>query len=80
LGFAGKTCIHPSQVALANQAFRPTDAEIAHAVKVTEAAADASARGLGAYLVDGRMVDAPFLRRAQAIAATARRLGLLPSP
>ncbi len=79
LGFAGKTCIHPSQIALANQAFRPSDTEIAHAVQVTAAAADAEARGLGAYLVDGRMVDAPFLRRAQAIVATARRLGLLPS-
>lgn len=78
LGFAGKSCIHPAQVALANQAFRPTDAEIAHAVKVTQAAAGADARGLGAYLVDGRMVDPPFLRRAQAVVATARRLGLLP--
>lgn len=79
LGFAGKTCIHPSQVVLANQAFRPTDAEIAHALRVTTASADAEARGLGAYLVDGRMVDAPFLRRAQAIVESARRLGLLPS-
>jgi citrate lyase beta subunit len=78
LGLAGKTCIHPSQVALANQAFRPTDEEIAHASKVVEAAADADARGLGAYIVDGRMIDAPFVRRAQAIVAAARRLALLP--
>lgn len=78
LGFAGKTCIHPSQVALANQAFRPSDAEIAHALRVAAAAEQAGAQGLGAWLVDGRMVDAPFLRRALAIVATARRLGLLP--
>src|SRR5687768_2701850 len=80
LGFAGKTCIHPSQVALANEAFRPSDAEIAHAVKVTAAATDAEARGAGAWVVDGRMIDRPFLKRAQAIVATARRLGLLPNP
>ncbi|MEJ5990329.1 CoA ester lyase [Ramlibacter sp. PS3R-8] len=80
LGFTGKTCIHPSQVALANEAFRPTDAEIAHAVKVTAAATDADARGAGAYVVDGRMIDRPFLQRAQAIVATARRLGLLSNP
>jgi citrate lyase beta subunit len=80
LGFAGKTCIHPSQVALANEAFRPTDADIAHAVKVTAAAADAEARGAGAYVVDGRMIDRPFLKRAQAVVATARRLGLLSNP
>jgi citrate lyase subunit beta/citryl-CoA lyase len=80
LGYAGKTCIHPSQVALANEAFRPTDAEIAHAVQVTAAAADADARGAGAYVVGGRMIDRPFLQRAQAIVATARRLGLLSNP
>lgn len=80
LGLAGKTCIHPSQVALANQAFRPTDEEIAHAYKVVQAAADADARGLGAYIVDGRMIDAPFVRRAQAIVAAARHLALLPQP
>ena len=80
LGFAGKTCIHPSQVALANEAFRPSDAEIAHALKVTVAAADADARGTGAYVVDGRMIDRPFVLRARAIVATAQRLGLLPKP
>ena len=78
LGFAGKTCIHPSQVALANQAFRPTDAEIAQALKIIEAQAQAQAQGLGAYLVDGRMVDAPFEQRARAILAAARQLQLLP--
>ena len=80
LGFAGKTCIHPSQVALANQAFSPSEAEIAHAVRVVTASAEADANGVGAYLVDGRMIDPPFLRRAQDIVSSARRLGLLPSP
>lgn len=76
LGFAGKSCIHPSQVALANEAFRPSDEEIAHSLRVVAAAADAQAQGLGAFLVDGRMIDKPFLLRARAIVATARRLGL----
>ena len=79
LGFEGKTCIHPSQVALANQAFRPTDAEIAHAVKVLAASADADRTGTGAYMVDGKMIDPPFFLRAQAIVASAKRLGLLPA-
>ncbi|WP_454692468.1 HpcH/HpaI aldolase/citrate lyase family protein [Achromobacter aloeverae] len=77
LGFLGKSCIHPSQVALANQAFRPSDEEIAHARRVVEAAADARARGVGAYVVDGKMIDGPFVRRAEAVVALARRLGLL---
>jgi citrate lyase beta subunit len=79
LGFAGKTCIHPSQVALANETFRPGDEEIAHALRVTQAAEAAGAQGVGAFLVDGRMIDRPFLLRARSIVATARRLGLLPA-
>jgi citrate lyase beta subunit len=79
LGFAGKTCIHPSQVALANETFRPGDEEIAHALRVRQAAEAAGAQGVGAFLVDGRMIDRPFLLRARSIVATARRLGLLPA-
>ena len=70
-GYAGKSCIHPSQIALANAAFLPTEAEVARARQVLAAAADAEQRGVGAYLVDGEMVDAPFLVRARAIVALA---------
>lgn len=71
LGFIGKTCIHPSQVAPANEIFRPTDDEIAFARRVVEAAAKTTA---GAFTVDGRMIDAPFLKRAHAVLAIARQL------
>jgi citrate lyase subunit beta/citryl-CoA lyase len=77
LGFLGKTCIHPSQVAISNEVFRPTDEEIAHACKVVEAAREADARGVGAYVVDGQMIDIPFVIRARAIVESARTLGLL---
>lgn len=76
MGFLGKTCIHPSQVAIANDVFRPTDAEIAHARKVLQAAREADANGAGAYVVDGKMVDAPFVARAERIVASARALDL----
>lgn len=78
LGFLGKTCIHPSQIAIANEVFRPTDEEIAHACKVVEAAREADANGIGAYVVDGKMIDIPFVIRARAIVESARGLGLLP--
>ncbi len=58
LGFWGKSCIHPSQVALANEAFGPDAAELAHARRVVEAARDAEAQGLAAFTVDGKMVGA----------------------
>ena len=56
--------------------FRPTDDEIAHARRVVAAAGEADARGVGAYTVDGQMVDAPFLNRARMVLAIAQRLGL----
>jgi len=77
LGFLGKSCIHPTQVPLANAVFRPTDSEIAHSLKVVEAARTAKEKGVGAFTVAGRMVDAPFIRRAEQVLALARRLGLL---
>jgi citrate lyase subunit beta/citryl-CoA lyase len=77
LGYLGKSAIHPSQVPLANAIFRPSDAEIAHSLKVVEAAREASRKGVGAFTVDGRMVDAPFIRRAEQILALALRLGLI---
>ena len=77
LGFIGKSVVHPSQIPVANEVFQPTPDEIAHALKVVEAAGEAQQRGVGAFKVDGKMIDAPFVRRAQAVIATARRLGLI---
>lgn len=75
LGFLGKSCIHPSQIALANAVFRPSDDEIAHSLRILEAAKGAN--GAGAYVVDGQMIDPPFFKRAEQIVATARRMGLI---
>jgi citrate lyase subunit beta/citryl-CoA lyase len=79
LGYIGKSCIHPTQVPLANAVFRPSDAEIAAALRVVEAARGAEANGVGAFLVDGRMIDIPFIRHAESILGAARRLGLAPA-
>ncbi|MBN3751516.1 CoA ester lyase [Paraburkholderia sp. Tr-20389] len=76
-GFIGKSCIHPSQIAIANDVFRPSDEDIAHAVRVAVAARDADAKGVGAYVVDGRMIDPPFVERARVLVNEAARLGLL---
>lgn len=77
LGYVGKSCIHPSQIEGANQAFVPDAGQIAHALRVVEAAAKAEAAGIGAYLVDGQMVDGPFVRSAQALLLRARSAGLV---
>ena len=72
LGFVGKTCVHPRQVPLANSVFTPSDAEIAQARRIVDAARAAGKRAEGAFSVDGKMVDAPFLRRAKALLAIAK--------
>jgi len=76
-GYTGKTCIHPSQVELANAAFRPDDEAIAHALKVLEAAKLADSQGIGAYVVDGKMIDPPFFKSAQKLVAYSTKLGLI---
>ena len=63
---------------LANAVFRPTDAEIAHSLQVVVAARNAVAKAVGAFTVNGKMVDAPFIRRAEAILSLARKLRLIP--
>jgi citrate lyase subunit beta/citryl-CoA lyase len=70
IGFGGKLCIHPRQIALVNQCFRPTADEIAWARRVVDAAGAAAG---GAVQVDGKMVDRPVLVKAQAILLESRR-------
>jgi len=77
LGYLGKSAIHPTQVPIANAVFRPSDEEIAHSLKVVDAAREAAEKGIGAFTVNGRMIDAPFVRRAEAILELARKLGLI---
>jgi citrate lyase subunit beta / citryl-CoA lyase len=60
-GFDGATCVHPTAVPILNAAFSPTADEIAWAERVL------AAGGEGAFVVDGRMVDAPVIARARAI-------------
>jgi citrate lyase subunit beta/citryl-CoA lyase len=62
LGFGGKLCIHPRQVAPINRGFRPTAQEVAWARGVV-AAAEAS--GEGAIRLDGKLVDRPVVERAR---------------
>jgi len=69
LGFGGKLCIHPAQVPLADEAFRPTEAELAWAREVDDAYREAVARGDAAISVRGEMVDEPVARRARALLA-----------
>jgi citrate lyase beta subunit len=69
LGFDGKWCIHPGQLATVNAAFTPPAAQVAWARTVLDEYARATAQGQGAITVEGRMIDAASLRMAEAIIA-----------
>lgn len=66
-GFGGKLAIHPQQVEAINRGFSPSEAERAWAEKVVASYESATARGEGALLVDGRLVDLPVVLRARRI-------------
>jgi citrate lyase subunit beta/citryl-CoA lyase len=69
LGFAAKACIHPAQLETVHAVFAPTDEDLDWARRVV-AAADGSR---GAVAVDGQMVDAPVVARAQRLLDAAGR-------
>ena len=72
LGFLGKSCIHPRQVAWANAVFGISAERLDEARRIVAAAEAASTSGRGAFLFEGRMIDAPFLRQAQLLLAADR--------
>jgi citrate lyase subunit beta/citryl-CoA lyase len=69
LGFDGKTLIHPAQIATANQAFSPGEAELRHAKDVIAAFALPENRGKGVISLDGRMVELLHLAQAERLVA-----------
>lgn len=68
LGYAGKMCLHPAQVAVVAAAFAPTADEVAWADKVLAAVDDAGAADGGLLVVDGKMIDGPLIEQARRIA------------
>jgi citrate lyase subunit beta/citryl-CoA lyase len=71
LGYAGKLCIHPGQVAIANDAFVPTADEIDRAHRLLAAYESATAAGVAAIDFEGQMVDEPLATQARRIIALA---------
>ena len=65
LGFEGKGCIHPRQVKVLHEAFKPTDQEIEKAKKIVKAFEDAEKNGLGVVSIGSKMIDAPVVKRAE---------------
>jgi malyl-CoA/(S)-citramalyl-CoA lyase len=75
LGYEGKWAIHPSQVALCNEVYTPSAAEVAKATRIVEAMAEAARQGRGAVSFDGRLIDQASIRMAEALLQKSLAMG-----
>ncbi len=64
-GFTATACIHPSQVSVIREAYRPADTELDDARRLVEAAQSEA----GVFRFEGRMIDGPLLRHAETVVA-----------
>jgi malyl-CoA/(S)-citramalyl-CoA lyase len=76
LGCEGKWAIHPSQVALANEVFSPSEAEVKNAKRVLDAMLQAQKEGKGAVALDGKLIDNASIKQAQVLVKMAERAGM----
>jgi malyl-CoA/(S)-citramalyl-CoA lyase len=74
LGYEGKWAIHPSQIALCNEVFTPSAAEITKARRIVAAMDQAAKEGRGAVSLDGRLIDYASIRMAQALLEKAQAM------
>jgi citrate lyase subunit beta/citryl-CoA lyase len=74
IGFSGKSCIHPLQVREVHKIYAPTLEELNESKEIIAAAEEASKSNLGVVLVNGKMVDAPIIAKANRILELARQM------
>jgi len=74
LGYEGKWAIHPSQIALANQVFTPSDTEVARAQRILDAMNQAAKEGRGAVSLDGKLIDIASIRMAETLLNKAKAM------
>ena len=74
LGYDGKICVLPRQVAIANELFSPRPDEVTYARRLIETYDRATSAGLGTIDFEGKMIDGPTLKRAQRMVALAERI------
>jgi citrate lyase subunit beta/citryl-CoA lyase len=76
LGYAGRVCIHPDQVAEANRIYAPDPADVEFARKATAAFDEAERRGSASISVDGVFIDYPIVHKARRIIRLAEVIAL----
>lgn len=77
LGFDGKGCIHPRQIAVIHRALSPSDEEIKKGKKIVRAFDEAQKKNMGVVSLGNKMIDPPVVKRAQNTISLAIREGLI---
>jgi citrate lyase subunit beta/citryl-CoA lyase len=77
LGFSGKSCIHPSQIDIVHEMFKPDAKEIEKSMKIISAAKESNIEKGGVITVDGKMVDIPVIAKAERVVNLAIGSGLI---
>ena len=75
LGFDGKSCVNPRQIDMIYKVFTPSAKEIDYARRVLAAYQDALAKKSGVISLNGKMIDAPMITRAERTLAYASAVG-----
>lgn len=76
MGFDGKSLVNPRQIAAVHEIYAPSEKEITAAEKIVRAVRENSAKGVGVFTVDGKMIDIAFLPGAERTIALAKACGM----
>lgn len=75
LGFSGKQVIHPNQILPVQEAFTPDKEAIKQAIEIIKLFDQYQASGVGAFALNGKMIDAPAIKAARRVLERARAAG-----
>jgi len=67
IGFTGKAVINPRQIEIIHDVYTPTEEEVRKAYRIVKEFKINSAAGIGVFAIDGKMIDAPIVTRAEYI-------------
>jgi len=67
IGFTGKAVINPRQIEIIHNVFSPTEEEIRKAYRIVKEFKRNTNAGVGVFAIDGKMIDAPVVARAEYI-------------
>ena len=77
MGFEGMGCVHPGQIRVIHEAFRPTAAEIEKAQNIVAAFEEAQSKGLAVVSLGSKMIDPPVVQRALKLVERAKAMGAI---